>query len=173
MNKCGIYKITNVVNGKVYIGQAVRINKRKNDHYYKLSNDRHDNKHLQSAYNKYGKDNFIFKVILYCEPFELTRYEQNLVDITCNIYNLRKLCTDSNKGLKYSEESKRKMSDGQRNRKPMSIETRTKISLSNMGKIGTMLGKHHSEEARRKMSEARKAYYERKRMGEYEQMQSM
>ena len=59
----GIYKITNLENGKVYIGQTNNLNIRKNRHFYDLKKDVHHNKFLQNSYNKYGDDNFIFEHI--------------------------------------------------------------------------------------------------------------
>lgn len=54
--KTGIYKIINSVNKKFYIGSSARnLNYRWRIHLYRLGKQNHDNKHLQSAYNKYGK----------------------------------------------------------------------------------------------------------------------
>jgi group I intron endonuclease len=123
------------VNNKVYIGQAVDLAQRKRQHFSLLGLNKHDSGHLQNAYNKYGKDNFVFSVILYCEPFELTRYEQALVDITSNIYNIRKLCVDSNRGIKYSE------------------EVRLKNVERQLGEKSPMFGKHLPEEVKRKIGD--------------------
>lgn len=51
----GIYKITNRVNGKCYIGQSVNIDKRLRDHFRKSNSL---NAPLYSAIRKYGKDSF-------------------------------------------------------------------------------------------------------------------
>lgn len=59
----GIYKITNLTNNKVYIGQSDRINEREKEHFYRLGKNEHHNEHLQKSYNKYGKDKFIFEHI--------------------------------------------------------------------------------------------------------------
>lgn len=48
----GIYKITNLVNNKVYIGQSVNIRKRWNQHVLELNKNIHPNIYLQSAWNK-------------------------------------------------------------------------------------------------------------------------
>jgi len=59
----GIYKIINVVNNKFYIGSAVNFSRRKTRHFSELRNNKHNNKHLQSAWNKYGEPAFIFAII--------------------------------------------------------------------------------------------------------------
>ena len=64
-----IYKITNLVNGKVYIGQTINKKDRWCSHKSKLKHNRHDNKHLQRAWNKYGKDNFTFEILEYTEDY--------------------------------------------------------------------------------------------------------
>ena len=58
-----IYEIKNLINDKVYIGQTIHKNVRKYTHFHLLETNSHDNPYLQNAYNKYGKDNFSFKVI--------------------------------------------------------------------------------------------------------------
>jgi len=42
----GIYKITNLDNGKMYVGQAVDINRRWKDHKRLLNKNQHGNSHL-------------------------------------------------------------------------------------------------------------------------------
>lgn len=54
-NICGIYKIINTYNGKMYIGQSINIIERFYEHKRKLRLNQHYNKHLQNAYNKYGE----------------------------------------------------------------------------------------------------------------------
>lgn len=59
----GIYKITNIVNGKIYIGKSQNIEKRFKAHINDLNRNCNHNPHFQNAWNKYGKDNFKFEII--------------------------------------------------------------------------------------------------------------
>lgn len=54
----GIYKITNIVNNKFYIGSTTNLYRRICEHRLALSKNKHSNQHLQNAYNKYGIENF-------------------------------------------------------------------------------------------------------------------
>lgn len=62
----GIYKITNNVNGKIYIGKSQDIYNRWWQHEYEFEREIHYNPHFQRAWTKYGKDNFIFEIIEEC-----------------------------------------------------------------------------------------------------------
>lgn len=59
----GIYKITNVVNNKAYIGLSMHLNKRWEEHKNDLIKNKHFNAHLQNSVNKYGIQNFKFEVL--------------------------------------------------------------------------------------------------------------
>lgn len=61
--KSGIYKIINIVNNKFYVGSAVDLRRRKARHFSELRNNRHNNKHLQAAWLKYGEKSFVFVVV--------------------------------------------------------------------------------------------------------------
>ena len=52
----GIYKLTNLSNGKIYIGQSVNVEDRIYKHKMALKGNYHKNDHLQKAWNKYGKN---------------------------------------------------------------------------------------------------------------------
>ena len=58
-DEVGIYRIKNLINGKLYIGQTLdRFIERYWNHLWKLNNHSHDNRHLQSAWDKYGESGF-------------------------------------------------------------------------------------------------------------------
>ena len=61
----GIYKITNQVNGKYYIGSCFGNNfkTRWQKHLQQLKKEYHPNKHLQYSFNKHGEDNFTFEIL--------------------------------------------------------------------------------------------------------------
>jgi group I intron endonuclease len=74
----GIYKIVNTKNDKFYIGSAVDIKKRWDRHKNALKKNKHENIHLQRAYNKYGEDVFICETIE--ETKDLLLREQHYLD---------------------------------------------------------------------------------------------
>lgn len=59
----GIYKITNKVNRKLYIGESIDIEKRWDKHINDLNENTHHSNKLQKDWNIYGKDNFSFQII--------------------------------------------------------------------------------------------------------------
>lgn len=60
-----IYKITNIINGKVLIGQTIYNPPIRRWYLYRfeLNRNRYNNKHLQASWNKYGEDSFRFEII--------------------------------------------------------------------------------------------------------------
>ena len=71
---CGIYKITNKINGKVYIGQSKDIYKRWNEHR-KECRKKKKNIALYCALAKYGCDNFSYDILERCDESELDDLE--------------------------------------------------------------------------------------------------
>jgi group I intron endonuclease len=59
----GIYKIINVINNKFYVGSAVDLKRRKTRHFSELRTGKHNNRHLQAAWGKYGEQAFVFVVV--------------------------------------------------------------------------------------------------------------
>ena len=67
----GIYKITNLDNGKMYIGQSLDIQHRWSEHRSELNHNKHDNSYLQNSWNLYGEDKFEFSIIELCSSDKL------------------------------------------------------------------------------------------------------
>ena len=68
ISKCGIYKITNLINGKFYIGSTCQsFKKRWQKHLQAISKYQHPNPHLQNSINKHGLNNFSFEILEYTE----------------------------------------------------------------------------------------------------------
>ncbi len=76
----GIYKIKNLLNGKLYIGQSVNIEQRWRMHIIELKNNRHHSACLQNAWNKYGEENFEFSIIEECQIDQLNLREMYWID---------------------------------------------------------------------------------------------
>lgn len=76
---CGIYKITNTINNKVYVGSSINLKGREYKHFWMLKKGFHDNHYLQNSFDKYGKENFIFEIIDFCEHKELISRENELI----------------------------------------------------------------------------------------------
>lgn len=141
----GIYQIRNLVNNKIYIGSAVDLKHRKSTHFSNLRWDKNlPNPHVQSAYNKYGKDQFVFEVLEYCDPEYLLEREQWYLDNYQPEYNKRKIA-ESNLGIIRSEEFKQK----HREYRP-SEETKRRTSKSLMGSGHTKNRHPLSEEIKQK-----------------------
>lgn len=181
-NKSGIYCITNIINKKYYIGRASNFKIRYKKHLNDLRKSKHCNKYLQNAFNKYGEDNFEFKIIEICEKEDYKELEQkylNEVEDWDSCYNLSKsaeggcgLHTDETKakmsaahtGRMHPEEVKAKIGVAQTGDKHHNYgkktpdEVKAKISATNNGKRtgeeNSMFGKKHTAEAKAKLSAA-------------------
>lgn len=164
-----IYKITNNINDKIYIGQTTQaLEKRWWQHC-------HDKKGycraLANAIAKYGPENFTVEQIdVACTRDELDRKEIYWIKFYDSMnhkkgYNLlgggnhpvfseetRKKLSLSRKGRKLSQRHKdniRKANLGKR----MSEETKNKLRVLFSGTNGPFYGKHHTEYAKQKISE--------------------
>lgn len=72
----GIYRITNKINGKTYVGQSIDIKRRFWDHRC-LSHEH--NIHLKRAMMKYGKENFEYEILEECSIEELDEKERKYI----------------------------------------------------------------------------------------------
>lgn len=166
----GVYRIKCLADEKVYIGQSTNIKQRWKDHIIRLKENKHDNKYLQRAWNKYGPDSFVFSVLEECpKDFEglngrevfwinhfhaLNRnYGFNLASGGGNGYSLSGMSESERREVyrKIGETRRRKYSgeNSPNYGKPMSEEQKLKISrkLSGMGSF--FYGKKRPEHAKK------------------------
>lgn len=174
MEKYYIYRITNNINHKTYIGQH---------RYYKslLVEDGYMGSGviLRKSQKKYGIENFTKEIITIAmsrsEADVLEKYyiAKERKENTYGCYNIanggqgggqkgyhhteeaKKRISETHKGRHVSEETKKKISDYFKG-KPRSEETIKKVSESLKGRTPWNKGKHLSEEQKRKLSEAHK-----------------
>lgn len=87
MSMIGIYKITNLTNGKSYVGQSVHIERRWMEHCLPSANSL-----IAKAIQKYGKEQFTFQVIEECMPEQLDEKEEYYIShyntVVPNGYNV-------------------------------------------------------------------------------------
>lgn len=123
--KCGIYKITNLINDKSYIGQSINIHRRFGDHKSAaFSKNNHKYSYpLSQAFRKYGIENFSFQILEECVEQELDAREKYFYSLYEPEYCLsspyehfskskdsREKISEALKGKKFSEERKKQMS---------------------------------------------------------------
>lgn len=121
----GIYKITNAVNGKVYIGKSENIHHRWKQHIRELNKNKHSNAYLQNAWNKYSQANFEFSIVYEAlDNEDLDELEIKFISEYNSFndeygYNL----TSGGEGSKRAESTKEKISVGyRRNRSTLTFD---------------------------------------------------
>lgn len=165
-----IYKYTNKINGKVYIGRTCRdLNRRaeKDGREYRKC------PYFWSAIQKYGWENFEGIILednltddeaTEKETYYIREYNSNNIEIGYNLtdssqnYSLetREKIGRCNRGRKLSEEQRKRIGDINRGKK-LSEETRRKISENHAdvsGEKNPMWGKHRTEEEKKRIGEA-------------------
>lgn len=150
MDKCGVYVLHNKVNGKVYVGQSIHINRRFSEH--KKSAKRGDKSYLYASMRKYGQDAFSCEVAEECAPEILDEREGHWMAVyDCRNpekgYNfmphgqrgrvmnteMRLLLSEKSRGYRHTPEAIEKMRVASTGRF-CSEETKAKISAANKGR---------------------------------------
>jgi len=156
----GVYKILNKENNYIYIGSSKNMSKRWSIHTRELKKNLHKNNYLQKAFNKYGKENFIFEIVEVVSDFNnLIIREQFYIDTLKPKYNIRKIA-ESNLGLLHSKETKEKISNKLIGRF-LTEEHKLNVSISKkdkpqtfeaiMNRLLAREGYKHSEETKKKI----------------------
>ncbi|MDD4389670.1 MAG: NUMOD3 domain-containing DNA-binding protein [Eubacteriales bacterium] len=141
-----IYKITNPINDKCYIGQTIKHPELNRWKKYKSLQCKTQVK-LYNALKKYGPNNFIYEILDTASDQIVLDYLEDFyiesLDTRENGYN----CKGGGAKGKYSAETRLKMSKSQQGR-VITDEHRRKISASMKGKMigpkNPMYGKHNS-----------------------------
>ncbi|WP_373116432.1 GIY-YIG nuclease family protein [Holdemania massiliensis] len=135
----GIYKITNLITGQIYIGQSVDIKRRIAEHKTPRASG---NNKLHEDIQFYGLDNFMFDIIEECKKEELNAKELQYIKLFKPYYNTvgkkvpKKTRDKISRGTKkwwssLDEETKKKIIEknltGPRKGHEVSLETRDKI----------------------------------------------
>lgn len=143
-----IYRITNMANNKYYIGSADSFARREWQHKYDLKRGKHKNPRLQSAWNKYGEEMFVFEIIEEVpEGVNLLQVEDTyLFKIVGNedCYNINPGAESPRTGIKLTDIAKQNISTGRKGKhageqhyrygKTVSDETKKKIGDTQRGK---------------------------------------
>lgn len=152
-----LYKILNIENNKIYIGQTVQPDKRWYQHKYDSTKDRIPSL-ISQAIKKYSNSSFEFEVIVCCKSYEDANELETLLVKQYNSH------VSNNQGYNISlggmnapitEEVKEKMSLAKKGKK-LSYEHARKISKANTGKIAHNKGKPVSVEIKNKISNTMK-----------------
>lgn len=165
-----IYKISNNINNKIYIGSTEKFNIRCKQHKHHLLKNTHHSKILQNHVNKYGFESLKFEIIEIVLD-NLIEREQFYIDTLNPYFNIRKIA-DSMKGTKRTEKQKiymveqRKLKSGYLKGWKHNEESKIKISKAHKGKkisdehkskiSNFNKGKKVSEETKIKISESHK-----------------
>lgn len=129
-----IYKITNTINGKVYIGQTTQNPTARWYQHGTCSTSK--NTAIGPAIVKYGKENFTFEVLCH------TRTIEDLNSLEIDLIKYYNCLSPNGYNVDYGGCNKQR-----------TPETIKKMSLSRSGSKHHMYGKKHSEESKRKTSE--------------------
>ena len=152
MKTIGIYKITNIKNNKVYIGESFDIERRWKIHIDNLNNNNHHSNKLQNDWNTYGKDNFKFEIIRDVTNDMISFFNMELVllvyeDIYIKEYDSINNGYNMEKTLKKVYEGNKKLNTKQLNSKPLN----SIISMINkiIKNINENNGKYYSQELKK------------------------
>lgn len=155
MPQAGVYKIVNIIDGKVYIGGTRHLCRRKGGHFWMLKRGIHHAGRLQEAYDIYGRSAFRFEVIQTLgSESDIKKVEQKYIDKYKAYdplfgYNIAP-CSESTKGVPCSERKKALISGANTGKK------RSEECKRRQGEITRVSNLNASPETHRRWSEAQR-----------------
>jgi group I intron endonuclease len=154
----GVYKITNTITGKYYIGYAKNIYKRFNEHRKTLKNGNHQNIILQRSYNKYTLEAFNFEILHQYDNIEDAKnkeleYLENL-EIRDLLYNLHYNNSGGDTLTNHPEREDiiKRRTDTINEKFSKMTDKEKKDKYGQSGEKNGMFGKTHTEEVRKMLS---------------------
>lgn len=137
--KSGVYRWTNLINGKSYVGSSVSLSRRLSQYYnLNILIKSRQNSLIHKAILKYGYSRFKLDILEYCDLKDVIKREQYYMDTLKPEYNIKKFAGSS---LGFVPSS----------------DTIEKIRLKAIGRKHTietlvkMVGRRHSEETKNKI----------------------
>lgn len=113
-NQCGIYKISNTIDSRFYIGSTNKLRERFRSHRNKLAKGKNASIYLQRFSDKYGIDKLIFEVVEIVEDeSKLIEREDYYISLLNPEFNLMSTAMRQ-KGCNHSEEARRKISESKK-----------------------------------------------------------
>jgi group I intron endonuclease len=146
---CGVYKITNRINGKIYIGQSINIESRWNAEKWHGKTESSNSQAIIRAIRRYGLNSFDFEIVEETSVNQLDEREKYWITFF-DSYNPTKGYNATFGGQNGHGGIKRPPETGQRISKALKGKSRPSMH----GKPSGMSGKKHSEEVRQKMSKS-------------------
>ena len=157
---CGVYKITNKANNRVYYGASKNLTSRFSNHRHYMHKGEHSNPGIADDVITYGADIFEFDVVTYCDEADRFKIEGELIDQHIGSDDCYNLWDGSRKPV---EEVRERIAEGNRG-KTLSEAHRKALRDANLGKklspahkkalFASFVGKPKSELHKQRISAA-------------------
>lgn len=147
----GIYKIVDMEAGLFYIGSSNNLGRRLAEHRCDLRRGTHPAKYMQRCFSKHGESAFQVEIVERVPVVELVDREQHWIDTLQPAFNWAREVRTPQRGRPLSEETKRKISESKRGQPGWwRGRKRSADQIQKMRQL--MLGKKPSPETRVRMS---------------------
>lgn len=142
-NKSGVYRWTNNINGKTYVGSSKNLTRRFKQYFSEFELQR-SNMSIYKALIKYGHEFFTLDILEYCSKEIVIEREQYYLDLLTPIYNILKTANvgvdfvrpDYTQKRVVSEETKKKLSEATTLYNPLDQETLERLKAKTIAREG-------------------------------------